>query len=106
MFFTDAPCVFTRRERGPRGRATPAFEEHLFNCLRTCGLGTFSDRLDRLLALDHAFVGDKGRTIARLHEGRRPRAIVLLHGMTASPAQFSRFADDLYARGHNVLVPR
>jgi pimeloyl-ACP methyl ester carboxylesterase len=69
-------------------------------------LGTFSDRLDRLLALDHAFVGDKGRTIARLHEGRRPRAIVLLHGMTASPAQFSRYAGDLYARGHNVLVPR
>ena len=69
-------------------------------------MGTFSDRLDRLLALDHAFVGDKGRTIARLHEGRRPRAVVLLHGMTASPAQFSRFAGDLFARGHNVLVPR
>ena len=69
-------------------------------------MGTFSDRLDRLLALDHAYVGDKGRTIARLHEGRRPRAVVLLHGMTASPAQFSRFADDLFARGHNVLVPR
>jgi carboxylesterase len=69
-------------------------------------LGTFSDRLDRLLALDHAFVGDKGRTIARLHEGRRPRAVVLLHGMTASPAQFSRYAGELFARGHNVLVPR
>jgi pimeloyl-ACP methyl ester carboxylesterase len=69
-------------------------------------LGTFSDRLDRLLALDHAFVGDKGRTIAHLHEGRRPRAVVLLHGMTSSPAQFSRFATELFARGHNVLVPR
>jgi alpha-beta hydrolase superfamily lysophospholipase len=69
-------------------------------------LGTFSERLDRLLALDHAFVGDKGRTIANLHEGRRPRAVVLLHGMTASPAQFSRYAADLYERGHNVLVPR
>ncbi len=69
-------------------------------------MGTFSDRLDRLLALDHAFVGDKGRTIALLHEGRRPRAVVLLHGMTSSPAQFSRYARDLHARGHNVLVPR
>jgi carboxylesterase len=69
-------------------------------------LGTFSPRLDRLLALDHAYVGDKGRTIAHLHEGRRRRAVVLLHGMSASPAQFSRFAGDLYARGHNVLVPR
>jgi esterase/lipase len=69
-------------------------------------LGTFSARLDRLLALDHAFVGDKGRTIAHLHEGRRPRAVVLLHGLTASPAQFARYAEDLYARGHNVLVPR
>jgi alpha-beta hydrolase superfamily lysophospholipase len=69
-------------------------------------LGTFSERLDRLLALDHVFVGDKGRTIAHLHEGKRPRAVVLLHGMTASPAQFARFAADLYARGHNVLVPR
>jgi esterase/lipase len=69
-------------------------------------LGTFSGRLDRLLALDHAYVGDKGRAVALLHEGRRPRAVVLLHGMTASPAQFARFAADLHARGHNVLVPR
>lgn len=69
-------------------------------------MGTFSSRLDRLLALDHAFVGDKGRTVALLHEGRRPRAVVLLHGLTASPTQFGRFADDLFAHGHNVLVPR
>jgi dienelactone hydrolase len=69
-------------------------------------LGTFSERLDRLIALDHAFVGDKGRTIAHLHEGRRPRVVILLHGLTASPAQFSRYARDLYLRGHNVLVPR
>ena len=33
-------------------------------------------------------------------------AVVLLHGMSASPAQFERYARDLYARGHNVLVPR
>jgi pimeloyl-ACP methyl ester carboxylesterase len=90
---------------GPRSREVRLGECWVI-CLRTDGLGTFSGRLDRLLALDHAFVGDKGRTIAHLHEGRRPRAVVLLHGMTASPAQFSRYAGDLFARGHNVLVPR
>lgn len=67
---------------------------------------TFSQGLAQLLARDHDRVGDKGRTIARVHGERRPRAIVLLHGMTASPAQFERFAGELFARGHNVLVPR
>jgi esterase/lipase len=51
-------------------------------------------------------VSDKGRTIVHLHGERRPRAVVLLHGMTASPSQFARFARDLYERGHNVIVPR
>jgi carboxylesterase len=74
--------------------------------LRTIHLATFSERLERLLARDHAAVGDKGRTIVHLHEGRRPRAVVLLHGMSSSPPQFERFARDLYERGHNVLVPR
>ncbi len=67
---------------------------------------TFSQGLAQLLARDHDRVGDKGRTIARVHAERRPRAIVLLHGMTASPAQFDRFASELFERGHNVLVPR
>jgi alpha-beta hydrolase superfamily lysophospholipase len=31
---------------------------------------------------------------------------VLLHGMSASPSQFERVADDLFERGHNVIVPR
>ena len=69
-------------------------------------MGTSSLRLERLLARDHAGVGRKGRTIAHLHGERRPRAVVLLHGMSSSPPQFERFADDLYRRGHNVLVPR
>lgn len=63
-------------------------------------------RLDRLLARDHPGVGDKGRTAAYLHAQRRPRAVVLLHGMSSTPAQFERFAHELFARGHNVLVPR
>ncbi|MBV8373959.1 MAG: alpha/beta fold hydrolase, partial [Candidatus Eremiobacteraeota bacterium] len=69
-------------------------------------MSTFSQRLTQLVARDHERVSDKGRTIVRLHGGRRPRAVILLHGMTASPAQFERFARDLYERGHNVLVPR
>ncbi len=69
-------------------------------------MGTSWTHLDRLLARDHAGIGEKGRTIAHLHEGRRPRAVVLLHGMSSSPAQFERYARDLYAHGHNVLVPR
>ena len=62
--------------------------------------------LNRLLARDHSGVGDKGRTIVRTHGERRPRAVVLLHGMSASPAQFERYAGELFERGHNVLVPR
>lgn len=69
-------------------------------------MGTSWTRLERLLARDHAGVGEKGRTIAHVHGERRPRAIVLLHGMSSSPAQFNRYARDLFARGHNVLVPR
>jgi esterase/lipase len=69
-------------------------------------LRTFSQRLTQLVARDHDRVGDKGRTILRLHGERRPRAVVLLHGLTSSPAQFERFAGTLYERGHNVIVPR
>jgi alpha-beta hydrolase superfamily lysophospholipase len=67
---------------------------------------TSSERLERLLARDHAGVGEKGRTIVHLHGGRRPRAVVLLHGMSASPPQFARYARELFERGHNVIVPR
>lgn len=69
-------------------------------------MATFSQRLERLLERDHPAVGDKGRTITLLHGERRPRAVVLLHGLSASPPQFARFARDLYERGHNVIVPR
>jgi pimeloyl-ACP methyl ester carboxylesterase len=65
-----------------------------------------SDALDRFLARDHERVSAPGKTIVLSHGGVRPRAIVLLHGFTASPTQFIRFARDLFARGHNVLVPR
>jgi pimeloyl-ACP methyl ester carboxylesterase len=69
-------------------------------------LGTSSARIERLLARDHDGVAAKGRTIVHLHGERRPRAVVLLHGMSSSPPQFERFARELFLRGHNVLVPR
>jgi pimeloyl-ACP methyl ester carboxylesterase len=59
-----------------------------------------------LVARDHPGVAAKGRTLAYVHGNRRPRAVVLLHGMTASPAQFERVARALFDRGHNVIVPR
>lgn len=42
-----------------------------------------------------------------LHHGRSTgRVVLLLHGLTASPPQFSAIADHCYARGDTVLVPR
>ncbi len=67
---------------------------------------TCFDSLERLVARDHPGVAEKGRTLAYVHGTRRPRAVVLLHGMSASPAQFERVAADLFDRGHNVVVPR
>ncbi len=32
--------------------------------------------------------------------------MLLLHGMSATPAQFDRMARELFERGHNVVVPR
>ena len=44
---------------------------------------------------------------ALLTTGRRSElAVVLLHGLTNSPAQYSAFAPMLFERGINVLVPR
>lgn len=67
---------------------------------------TCFDGLDQLVARDHPGVAEDGRTRAYVHGERRPRAIVLLHGLSASPAQFERVAADLFERGHNVVVPR
>jgi hypothetical protein len=62
--------------------------------------------LDRLRLRDHRGISDKGRTKLLLHGEPRPVAIVLFHGIAASPQQFVRFAHELHERGHNVIVPR
>ena len=64
------------------------------------------DRLQRFMERDHDQVGELGRTILLSHGERTKRAVVLLHGMSASPTQFGQFAKLLYERGYNVLVPR
>ncbi len=65
-----------------------------------------SGALERLLGRDGERVDEEGRTILLTHGERRPRAVLLFHGITAVPMQFRRYADALYARGFNVLVPR
>ncbi len=62
--------------------------------------------LERLLEKDHERISEEGRSKLLLHDEVRPKAIVLLHGLSASPTQFVRFAHDLHSRGHNVIVPR
>ncbi len=65
-----------------------------------------SAALERLLERDDERISEAGRTILLSHGVERPRAVVLFHGLTATPKQFRRYASDLFARGHNVLVPR
>lgn len=65
-----------------------------------------SELLERFRHRDHRGISDKGRTKLLLHGEIRPVATVLYHGISASPEQFVRFAHELHARGHNVIVPR
>ncbi|HZZ65008.1 MAG TPA: alpha/beta fold hydrolase [Candidatus Baltobacteraceae bacterium] len=64
-------------------------------------------RLERFLERDrNAQVGEAGRTLTFDHGRRTERAILLFHGLSASPRQFLAIAESLHARGHNVFVPR
>ena len=47
-----------------------------------------------------------GSSILLLHGARTARVVVLLHGFTNSPKQFALLAQQLYAQGDNVYVPR
>jgi carboxylesterase len=46
------------------------------------------------------------RTRLLTHGRQTEMAVGLLHGYTNCPAQFGSFADQLFARGYNVLIPR
>lgn len=60
-------------------------------------------------ALDAAeshLLGAEMRTTLLHHGTRTPYVTVLLHGLTASPRTWQRFAEIRHARGENVLIPR
>ncbi len=58
------------------------------------------------MALDGPDVLTAARSALYDHGRRTPLAVVLLHGYTNNPAQYSAFAPMLFERGVNVFVPR
>ncbi|HTA38558.1 MAG TPA: alpha/beta fold hydrolase [Candidatus Acidoferrales bacterium] len=70
---------------------------------------TYEDALERVRAfkaLDDASILPEAQTALYDCGKRTPLAVVLFHGYTNNPAQFSKFAPMLQERGVNVLVPR
>jgi alpha-beta hydrolase superfamily lysophospholipase len=62
--------------------------------------------LERYLERDHDRIAPLGRSVVLTHGRRVEKAAVLLHGISATPAQFSAISAELHARGYNVFVPR
>ncbi|MBC5809460.1 MAG: alpha/beta fold hydrolase [Candidatus Eremiobacteraeota bacterium] len=63
-------------------------------------------RFDALRALDDDKISNAAHSRLYDRGARVPLAVVLLHGFTNCPEQWSRFAEELFDRGHNVVVPR
>lgn len=61
---------------------------------------------DRLASRDDDAIQPRGRTVLLAHGRPTARAVLLLHGLTASPMQFDALARRLHANGDTVLVPR
>jgi len=74
--------------------------------MNDAGYAAAQEGLARFRARDRAEIGELGRSLAFDHGRRTRRAIVLFHGLSASPAQFLGVARALHERGHNVFVPR
>ncbi len=69
----------------------------------------YAGALARLAALQEAdddAVNPRCRTQLLTHGSPTATAILLLHGFTNCPAQYDLFAQQLFERGHNVLMPR
>ncbi len=74
--------------------------------MNDAGYAMAREGLARFQARDGAEIGELGRSLAFDYGKRTRRAIVLFHGLSASPAQFIAIARALHERGHNVFVPR
>lgn len=58
------------------------------------------------MARDGDDILPEARTALLEHGRQTPLSVVLFHGITNNPAQYSEFAPMLYAAGVNVFVPR
>jgi pimeloyl-ACP methyl ester carboxylesterase len=63
-------------------------------------------RFDSLRGLDDGALFPVAYSRMYAHPSRTPLALVLLHGFTNCPAQFAELAEQLFARGHSLVVPR
>jgi pimeloyl-ACP methyl ester carboxylesterase len=64
------------------------------------------ERLERLAALDDERISPICQTRGLLHGRPTGQAVILVHGLTNCPQQWAPFADLLFQRGCNVLLPR
>jgi pimeloyl-ACP methyl ester carboxylesterase len=64
------------------------------------------ERMLRLELLDDGTISPVCRSRGLLHGRRTEHAVILVHGLTNCPQQWAPFAELLYARGCNVLLPR
>jgi pimeloyl-ACP methyl ester carboxylesterase len=63
-------------------------------------------RFEALRALDGPRIIARAHSRFYSHLRRTELAVVLIHGFTNVPEQWSSFAAQLHARGHSVVVPR
>lgn len=72
-------------------------------------MNSYQDSLTRIAALqaqdDDSILPECGTRLLT-HGERTARAIVLLHGYTNNPRQYRILAEQFFALGYNVLVPR
>lgn len=70
---------------------------------------SYQEALERVAAmrrLDDPSILPIAHTTLHDHGHPAPLAVVLLHGFTNHPGQYRQFAPMVFARGHNVLIPR
>lgn len=63
-------------------------------------------RVEQLQGRDSDDLYPECRSVLLTHGAQTAQSIVLLHGITSCPAQFSALGQSFYALGYNVLIPR